>query len=179
MLKIVIAILFFIIGLFGCEYFSHYHGTLIPMPGLWLFVSLVFIAIAARLLYSFQKSFVKKISSLPPQLKQLKQTGQRIAVNLDDCDFKLNNYTDEVVSDSFSREAMFNTMVPEGSNYAAVPVSQTAFIYIEKNGDKQNKYISQAFPMDETTLKYHIMTGHMILYIDRQDRSKYIFELNS
>jgi hypothetical protein len=109
----------------------------------------------------------------------LKQTGQRIAVNLDDCVFKLNNYTDEVVSDSFSREAMFNTMVPERSNYAAVPVSQTAFIYIEKNGDKQNKYISQAFPMDETTLKYHIMTGHMILYIDRQDKSKYIFELKS
>jgi predicted PurR-regulated permease PerM len=179
MLRIVIAILFFIIGLFGCEYFSHYHGTVIPMPWLWLIVSLMFIAIAARLLYSFQKSFVKKISSLPPQLKQLKQTGQRIIVNLDNCDFKLNNYTEEIVSDDFSRGAVFSTMAQEGSDYSSHSVSQTAFIYMNKEDDKQYRLISQAFSMDETTLKYHIMAGHMILYIDRLDKKNYFFELNN
>ncbi len=39
-------------------------------------------------------------------------------------------------------------------------------------------YISQPFSLNSITLASHILNNEIILFVDRFDRSKYIFELN-
>jgi hypothetical protein len=58
-------------------------------------------------------------------------------------------------------------------------VHQSGLIYHNKTTNGVEKFYSAAFPFDKKTLQFYVLTGKIILYIDRFDRKKYFFEVGN
>jgi hypothetical protein len=174
MLKI-IGVLFILFGFIVHLFFTHYDGRLIPYPALMHLLGIALIpAGIVFILYGFGKM------SRQDQLKQtqahhyLKDTGEKIIIDLDNCDFKSNSYEVEIPDittqyDSF--EGPEHRMKTEN-------VQQSMLTYNYLAGSRTESFQSPVFPIELVSLKTYIIKKELVLYIDRKDRSNYYFELN-
>ena len=108
-------------------------------------------------------------NSLTEEQNILKEKGEKIILDYDNCGIKENNYYDDVTPGGFGRFEMAQGFTEEF-------VEKSVIIYTNKNGNTEEKFISQTFPLSETNLLFHIMKGDIVLYVDRFDRSKYFFD---
>src|SRR3954466_5623693 len=151
MMKLSVAALLLIIGFVGCEYFGHYKGEIIPLPGLWAFGSVLLMLAGLLLFFSFMPGN-KDAELRNAEMPSLGNDVEVVAINIDNCEFKRNDYTTEVISQSFSRASMFNALTSKNKNFSSTPVSQSVVIYNHLNGTTGERFVSHAFPFDETTL---------------------------
>jgi hypothetical protein len=110
--------------------------------------------------------------SLTEEQNYLKERGEKVILDYNNCEIKENNYYDDVTPRGFSKYEM-------AQGYTEEFVEKSVIIYRHKNDSAEDKFISQTFPFNETTLLYHIMQGDIILYVDRFDKSKYFFDFVS
>jgi hypothetical protein len=174
MLKI-IGVLFILFGIIVHLFFTHYDGTLIPYPPLMHLLGIALIPTGiVFILYGSGKMNRQDQSMNTQAHHHLKDTGEKIIVDLDNCDFKSNSYEVEIPDmrtqyDSF--EGPEHRMQTEN-------IQQSMFTYIHLSGSKTESFQSPIFPIDLVSLKTHIIKKELVLYVDRKDRSNYYFELN-
>ena len=165
------------LGFLGVVFFKSYRGDIIPFPILWLTLSLGVVAIGTYLrLTAKTKKQVQKLNDTEAKIDRIKEKGEKILIDLDNCDFKTNNVIDQSNVESFSRTQMIDALYDPNHNHARSS-KVTYIIYNHKNGNIYEKFVSQPFSIDETTLKYYVSNNKIVLYIDRHDRKYYFFNV--
>ena len=161
------------IGLFGYYYFESYKGKIIPLPFVWMCLSiLLFITGAILLVFDKTRKKVQEHTDQKAKHRHLKNTGEKILVDLDHCEFKTTYIDAGFQSKQFSGMNALDALY--GSKEDEQEVKTVTYI-IFKNGNQ--RFVSQAFPMEETMLKYYISNNNVLIYINRFDRTEYVFDL--
>ena len=165
-------------GFLGVFYFKSYRGDVIPVPMLWLVVSLGVVALGTYLTMTAKtKKQVQGLDDLKAQIIRIKESGERIEIDFDNCDFKTTNVYDHVNANSFSRIQMLDALYDANRNNSERATTVTYVIYKNQNGDKAEKFVSQPFPVEETMLKYYVSNNNIVLYVDNNDRKQYFFDV--
>ena len=111
-------------------------------------------------------------SKLTEDQKKLKDEGEKIILDFDNCDIKENNYNLDVTNRGFSKLDIAR------SGYKEKNIDQSVIVYYHKREGVSEKYTSQTFPVNSITLESHVIKNEITLYIDRFDSSKYFFDFN-
>jgi hypothetical protein len=109
-------------------------------------------------------------NSLTEEQNYLKQHGEKINLDLDNCNIKENNYYEDVTSKGLA--------LIDIDAYKEKYIVQTVIIYSHTRNGISEKFISQTFPLDTVTLESHILNDDIVVYVDTFDRSKYFFDFN-
>ena len=115
-------------------------------------------------------------------LAELKSNADNYKLNFDYCSFRDSSYITEVEEDN--KEAKIaGLLVGSSIGYFNTPVvredhTQTVLFYSDPAIQHGRRFF-QTFYMEMTTLKYHVLTGHVTLLVDRNDPDRYLFELSS
>lgn len=112
-------------------------------------------------------------NDLASGLRALKENGEKCILDLDYCDIKENNYYKDTTNRGFTKAALAN------SGYKEQYIEQSVIVYRKKFGDIFEYFTSQPFPINSITLASHILNNEVVIYIDRLDKSKYLFEFIS
>ena len=175
MTKLNPGLLIFIIGVLGCLFFDSYRQTIIPFPfPFFICVGLGLIGLFILLFWGKYKKDVRADADQISFINVLKSKGEKIVLDYTLCEFKTNDYQEEVQNNGKARsyDVLFNQDTPVDPT----DIKQSALIYLHRSGDKTERFISQTFPIGETSLKAEVLQGEIILYVDRFDRNKYIFD---
>jgi hypothetical protein len=103
------------IGLIGIVFFRYYAGSLIPHTTLWYILSI------GLFLFGFYFAFSSKSKKEITEIKnswridKIKSTGEKIKLNFDDCEFKENNYYEEVTHNNVRDEPFATLFHPNGN----------------------------------------------------------------
>ncbi len=106
-------------------------------------------------------------NDLTEDQNNLKQQGEKINLDLDNCDIKENSYYEDVTDRDLG-----------DSGYKEKYIAQTVIVYYNERNGLTEKFISQIFSLDIITLETHILNNEIVLYVDTFDRSKYFFDFN-
>jgi len=165
------------IGLLGFLYFKNYKGETIPLPILWLILSLVIALTGAYLIVSAKmKKQDQKLEETKIKNLGIKENGERILIDLDNCEFK-TGVASQLNQETFSRVQMIDALYDPNRNHIENSSTITYLVYRHKNGTTVEKYVSQPFSIDETMLKYYASKNKIVLYVDRFDRTRYFFNV--
>jgi hypothetical protein len=114
-------------------------------------------------------------------LTLFKENANKYNVDFDDCEFKDSSYVSEVEQDNTDYK-LAGALVGSPIGFFHTPVERQentqAVLFFKNNNIGSGKRFFQTFPMDMTTLKFHVLKGDVILWIDKNDKEKYYFELN-
>jgi hypothetical protein len=166
-------------GLVAVTFFAYYKGDMIRSPFLWMLVSAGIAIIGSILVFTARTNKeIKKAHELSASLTRLKEAGELLKVDLDNCEFKVNDFTEEISSENSLRVQMYDSLYDPNRNYNTQNVNQLVIIYHHKHSGQIEKFTSQTFNIDETTFRFDILQGRLNLYVDRFDRNHYFFELN-
>jgi hypothetical protein len=157
-------------------FFWNYTGQMIHHPILFVFLSMAISLLGLFIMLRSQtKIEIDTDSEISRQIALLKSKSEKIVLKYDDCEFKGNDYQEEIQDESRKRglDVLFNQAGEAGT----VEVAESALIYCHQSGESKEWFKSQTFPINEVGLKTHVMKGRLILYVDRFDRGKYYFEL--
>lgn len=165
------------VGLLGLLYFKNYKGNTIPLPALWLILSIGLAAIGAYLIATARtKKQIQKSNETKAKIFRIKENGEKLLIEFDNCDFKMANTT-QSDTDNFSRIQMIDALYDRNRNYTENNSTVTYIIYKHMNGNTVERFVSQPFPTDETTLKYYVSNNKIAIYVDRYDRNQYFFNV--
>ena len=123
-----------------------------------------------------------KFSSDHQKLADLKANANCYKVDFDSCVFKDSSYLREVEqSGSISILAANAIGDSMGAFHTPIVTKETtqSVLILEDETISDDKKFLQTFPMAIDTLKYHVLEGHLTLYIHKSDANKYFFELTS
>ncbi len=113
-------------------------------------------------------------------LNEIKSNAHKYIVEFDKCEFKDSSYTSEIEQDqSDYRQAAALVGSSVGAYYTPVEKVETiqSVLFYKNENVYEGKRFLQTFAMEKTTLKFHVMKGNVILYIDKNDLDRYFFEL--
>jgi hypothetical protein len=178
-IKFIIGTLLFVIGLVTWLFFRRYNGEVIPVPIVWYFTGIacmLFGLLQIRKGYSQLNKQV--IIDLQAEVNNFKLTADKILVDLNSCEIKANNYTEQVVDQRSYRSQAFDTMRGSPKKYGDIYINQAMLIFeTEKYGQKE-RYYSPTIYKDEITLRFLLdKQKETYLYIDKNNREKYYFDL--
>jgi hypothetical protein len=171
MFKIGLAIFLSWFSIYGQIYFSHSQH---PNHGLYQVLCILLIPVSIALsFYGRQDILDKKRIRDMEAVRPLKKNGEKIIVDIENCRFNGNNFDVPVTS-----RPMISTHVPVfGEPVSLDEIQQSVLTYQHAHLGRTELFISQVFPIDLITLEAHIMQKHLILYIDKKDRSHFYFDL--
>jgi hypothetical protein len=109
-------------------------------------------------------------NDLTEEQNNLKQHGEKITLDLDNCDIKENNYYEDITSKGLA--------LIDIDAYKEQYIVQTVIVYNHTRNSVAEKFVSQTFSLDTVTLESHILSNDIVLYVDTFDRSKYFFDFN-
>ena len=113
-------------------------------------------------------------------LANFKKNAISIKVDFNDCEFKNSSYTREPEQNT-SNEALALHLyrLDLGMSQTAVKKQHisNSVLYYNYKGEGKQRTLLQAFPVEETVLKLHVLQGHMNLYVDPADNNSYYFEI--
>ena len=109
-------------------------------------------------------------NDLTEEQNNLKRQGEKITLDLDNCDIKENNYYEDITNRGL---ALIDT-----DAYKEKYIVQTVIVYNHTRNGVTEKFVSQTFSLDTVTLESHILSNDIVLYVDTFDRSKYFFDFN-
>jgi hypothetical protein len=168
------------LGLIGVAFFGYYHGNIILLPRLWFGLSIVLLFLGFYLVaYSKYKKRKNVIDKNLDEQEQLKKRSRKIIVNIDRCEFKKNNFQQEISDMDTTADEMVEASIVSEDVYPMMDISQVVVVYKHQLNSKIEKFVSHVFAIDEVTLKFYIMNNKMTLYVDRMDSKHYFFELNN
>jgi hypothetical protein len=110
-------------------------------------------------------------NDLTAEQNNLKQHGEKITLELDNCDIKENNYYEDITNRGL-------TLLDAADSNREEYIVQTVIVYSHTRNGFTEKFISQTFSLDTITLESHILNNDIVLYVDVFDRSKYFFDFN-
>lgn len=179
-MRLILGIFLFIVSFLGTIFFSKYKGSLIANPSLWY---LLFLLIGLLGVWLFRSSFkytdriINQVQE--SKIRQLKANAEKIVVEFDLCEFKDGSFSHEVRDENIST---INLLAPSPMSSLHEPtitqhIVQSSLIYSNHAAGRTDKFISDSFPFDQTTLKFYVLNHKVMLYIDNLDRRNYFFDL--
>lgn len=179
-MRTILGLLFIIVSFFGIIFFKYYRGSVIPYPILWNIPFIILGILGAWLIYSAAKK-VKKIVDhhINYEVEKFKANAEKIELDFDKCEFKSGSFSHKVEDPTMNTVKLFapgslalivDTTITEN-------VIQSYLTYTDSFKGEPCKFVSQYFPFDPSMLKFHVLKHHIILYIDRFDKRKYLFDL--
>jgi hypothetical protein len=179
-MRIIAGILLIAVSFIATIYFKSYSGIIISNPFLWYIFFVLLGLFGVLLLSSSLKKTKKSIIQIQNrELEKLKANSDKIVLDFDLCEFRSGSYSHQAEDENMSAiglvaPASLSLIVDKPITENVI---QLSLIYKYTISGMIEKFISQSFPFDETTLKYHVLNNNIILYIDRFNRNRYFFEL--
>ncbi len=188
-----IAYLLYALGLITFTFLGQYSGSSLSDTFLsWIIVLgiAMFAAnwILLRVTPTTKESMEKERLEL--LVKELKRYGEIIVVHFSNCDIKTNNYSeekeryggkDELTTLSIERDIQMMNVISGDSikNTKVVEVYQSVLVFKIQHNGKPETFVSRIIPKDRATLLFELdVKKETTLYIDKNDRSRYYFDLD-
>ncbi len=183
MVKRVIAYILFAIGFVIIAFFRNYHGTIIPYPFVIWLIGLSMWFFGWRVLrYGEKFKQLREDEKQKKFIDDLKENGEKIQVDLTQCEIKENDYSEMRLPDG-RREADLSDFeaesYSESSGEKLTEIDQTVFIFKHLHNGIEEKFYSPVIPRTGDDLKIKLyLHKTTTLYVDKTDRSKYFFDLD-
>ncbi|HKO82799.1 MAG TPA: hypothetical protein VJU78_20475 [Chitinophagaceae bacterium] len=168
-------------GFLGFIFFINCKGTAIPLKELW-FVASICLFIAGIYFIVKQKLQTQHNISLHENKlshhEQLRLTGDKIRLTLNDIEIKSRSYQNELVNDFPTQTEMLDALYDNSRNFKTEKVQLTYIVFHKKFGDKSFTFVSQ--PTSQTAdgfRNYLDYNGGIDLYIDNSNPNRYFFDL--
>jgi hypothetical protein len=189
----IIAYLLIVLGLLTIIFFRKYSGELIPYPFLfWLIGLAMFLGGLIFLRYTPSSKDISVQQQIAKFIEDLKEHGERIQVNLTECELRENHYIEEkekyghkneLLTLDIEREIQGLNALAGGSmrNVEQVQIKQTVIIFSKLNirSGQTEKFISRVIPKDKITLSFYLeKQKQTTLYVDKSNRERYYFDLD-
>ena len=120
------------------------------------------------------------IDATERRFTEVKLNAMSYTVEFENCEFKDSSYLSEVEQDN-SDYILAGSLVGSsiGAYYTPIENVETiqSVLFYKNESLFNGKRFFQTFPLDQTTLKFHVISGNIILYVDKEDTNKYFFEL--
>ena len=161
-----------VIASLGYIFFRNYKGQLISNVWLWYFFFLALVLLAVYLIFSAIRQPVTAAANKEQNRKdEIRKNSEKIRVDFDNCEFGDRSFKHKVAVNE-EMETINLIVFSLSSNPAdvLVPSSYLAF----KVGDELFK---AGFTVDLVTLKSHVISGRLFLFVDRLNRSSYYFNI--
>lgn len=171
------------IGITAFVFIVVFRETEISYKAAWFVFSILLIIGGS---YFFAKYKIQQLnnqdgenSSRLAEIIQLKLSGDKIKITLDNAEIKSRNYQKEIINDGLpSRTEMLDAIYDGNRNFRTEVIQQTYIVYYKKYNGKNHKFTSQASFMDVDSVKIHIHRNKGIdLYIDPKNPNCYYFDL--
>lgn len=178
MLKNIAGYLFAAIGFIGFGFFSNYEGSIIPYSKFLFVISILIGLFGLFLIYtSKSKKLYEQEKYHQESLERLKQNGEKILLTVDNCEIRENSYYEESSDQINYKMHAIDAWYNPNENYKENYIERSAIIYNYYNGDKKIRMTSQSFPFAAGTLRNYIENKLLFLYVNRLDKTDYIFEI--
>lgn len=189
MIKRIIAYLLLGLGAVILIFFSEYKGTFTFSSFVYVLTGLL-LEVSGGILLRRDQSRKGSLDRKEQQqlIGELKRSGRQIKVNLSHCEVKENSYIEE--REKYGTENYFatsgierniqalNALTDETRNVQRVQVNQAVLIYHHEEEGQSRRFVSGVLPFERTTLLMKlVLQKETTLYIDREDPSKYYFDL--
>lgn len=189
----ILAYILFGLGFLTVTFFRKYSGELIPYPFLfWLLGLAMFWGGLLFLRYTPSTKEIGIQKQLASLINDLKENGEKIQVDLTQCELKEHNYIEEkekyghkndLLTLNIEREIQGSNTLGGGSmrNVEQVQVKQTVIIFYRQNirNGQTEKFISRVIPKDKVTLSFYLDTQKQTtLFVDKNNRERYYFDLD-
>ncbi len=131
--------------------------------------------------YGLKFKQLKAIQKQEEFIADLKENGEKITVDLTQCEIKENDYSEMRLPDG-RREADLSDFEASSYNESAgeklTEIDQTVFIYTNRHNGHEETFISPVIPRtgDDLRIKLYL-TKTTSLYVDKNDRTKYYFDM--
>lgn len=139
-----------------------------------------FIYVIYLLLRPKQKTVPVDITESKKRFTEVKLNARSYTIEFDNCEFKDSSYLSEIQQDN-SDYVLAGSLVGSsiGDYYTPVERVETiqSVLFFKNESLFNGKRFFQTFPLDQTTLKFHVISGNVILYVDKEDTNKYFFDL--
>ncbi|MDB5196462.1 MAG: hypothetical protein JWP88_833 [Flaviaesturariibacter sp.] len=101
-------------------------------------------------------------------------------LSIDHCDFKNASYLSEVENRYTDLEIAATIVGTNAAYYTTIERVETdqSVLFYQHPDVLAGKRLYQTFPLDATTLKFHVLQGNVKLYINKSELGKYVFVLN-
>lgn len=181
-MKFITGLFLIIIAFLGYIFFSYYNGTLIGHTTVWR-IACIMIAIAGYLLIrmSAQKDSNEADAVMQEMIRDFKSKAVKIELNFDQCEFHEGSYSDHVTDPDLEKLQVLSAFAVN-STYASImdtaretTILQSWLRYNQVEGNLTETFISSFFPVDSTTLRFHVMSKQLELWVDPHDRKRYMF----
>ena len=132
----------------------------------------------------------KDMERLTKLIDELKTSGEKIKVDFSKCDIKTNNYTEEQQRYGGQNELLtldierniqaWNAIGGDGDkNVKLVEVYQSVLVFKNEHNGQTETFVSRVIPKEKVTLMFKLgEKKETTLYVDRNDRSRYYFDLD-
>lgn len=133
---------------------------------------------------SYKKNkHIKSEREYKAKIEAFKQDAELIIVDMDKCEIKSNNYTDEHYEGEGKGVSIGSIQLPSYtySYQEAVKndVKQTVLVYTHDNGGKEEVYTSPILPVDKVSLLFLLdVQDALKLYVDKHSRDRYYFDFD-
>lgn len=102
-------------------------------------------------------------------------------MSFDLCEFKNGGYHHEVEDENIKT---LSYIAPASAAIIHNPtktekVVQSYLVYTHQHSGVAQKYVSQSFPVDETTLRYYVLSNKIALYISRFNQKEFLFDITN
>ena len=139
-----------------------------------------FIYVIYLLLRPKQKAVPIDATEGQRRFTEFKLNAKRYHVEFDNCEFKDSSYITEAEQDN-SDYVLAGSLVGSSIADYYTPVERVetiqSVLFFKKESLFNGKRFFQTFPLDQTTLKFHVIRGNVTLYVEKEDTNKYFFDL--
>ncbi|HYV93510.1 MAG TPA: hypothetical protein VE978_17180 [Chitinophagales bacterium] len=178
-MKRTLAYILFSIGLLSYFVRLGYHSSFYLLPEISFAISTICILIALRLFATSRSTKeIRSANRYKEIIQVLKETGEKIKVDFSQCEVKSNDYSEE--RERYGpRTQYWNAMAGDAiRNTEVVDVNQSVLIFKNNANGKEETFVSPVIYKDEITIKFLLSEKkETTLYIDKNDRSRYYFDL--
>lgn len=189
----ILAYVFIAFGVLTVTYFRTYAGSVIPYPVLFWVLGLIMVVAGIMSLRftpaALDSSMQKQIDET---LYHLKVNGERIRVDLSQCEIKERSYVEErqrygheneLLTFDFERQIQVLNALGGGNsrNVEQVQVTQSVIIFSRQNplSGEMERFVSRIIPKDKVTVAFYLEEQReTTLFVDRTNRELYYFDLD-
>jgi hypothetical protein len=193
MTRRIAAYILFWLGFLAYQFFGHYKGHLIPLTlvlGLTGLAALILWRGRLLLRHTLSIQESKKAEVLDQFIKDLKANGDKIRVDLNNCEVKENNYTEERLRGGnygdaipISEEQKMDIWTRGNTIYrnndrVTVQINQTVVTGEVMRSGKPFKFRSLVLPHDRESLMFKMFAQkETTLYINPTDPDRYYLDM--
>lgn len=110
---------------------------------------------------------------------EFKKYGEAVRVEFSKCEIKTNDYSEEEETESDDRDQIWNALTDETKSTRVVDVYQSVIVFKYEHDGMVETFYSGIIPKEREHLLFILDNKkETMLYIDKNDRERYFFDLD-